>query len=490
MPAAPSYYVPPAPPPVYPGGYPTPPAPPPSPPSPSPSPPVPPPTYTPPPGGAYPPPSPAPPSPSPLPLLPTAFTTCISNYTLGYRYCAVTSGVGSALPFAWADAARTCQTTNASYAGNLVSIASADELKFLLTAFPLTNSTVGYWTGGIYSNVSTVPYYGWTQTTADNTYLASATIAAAVSSTNWIPGWAYADQGLNATTYTGNCLNGYGCGVGLTWTAQGLQYVDEGFPLGVLCKAYLTPLPPSPPSTTPPPLPPASPLPTNNTVPAQASTPRTPGSQYVVLPVTATLYMGYSFCINVQSYPAPFNYQFNDATALAWNNTQNNTGGTFWVMAGDVVVTSNVPNCVSAPPPSAGRKLSAASASSRRALLTSTSSAGTSSGSNVAMGANVNLPPLCTLATAQGLVAAFSAAAVASYTSGQFASNYGITGASVTVSDPYVATYNVPSSSSSNNNLAIGLGVGLGVGIPVLAGAAFAAYYFTKKRTAQEVAPQ
>ena len=82
--------------------------------------------------------------------------------------------------------------------------------------------------------------------------LDSATIAAAVSSTNWIPGWAYADQGLNATTYTGNCLNGYGCGVGLTWTAQGLQYVDEGFPLGVLCKAYLTPLPPS---ATPPPLP-------------------------------------------------------------------------------------------------------------------------------------------------------------------------------------------------------------------------------------------
>ena len=56
----------------------------------------------------------------------------------------------------------------------------------------------------------------------------------------------------------------------------------------------------------------------------------------------------------------------------------------------------------------------------------------------------------------------------------------------MTVSTPYVATYETPSP-STNNNLAIGLGVGLGVGIPVIAGLAFAAYYITKKRTAEKV---
>ncbi len=79
-----------------------------------------------------------------------------------------------------------------------------------------------------------------------NAWLSSTAIAAASTQSTWRPTWAYADQGLDATTYKGNCLNGYGCSIALTWTANngtgGLQYVDAGLPLGVLCKAFLAPL--------------------------------------------------------------------------------------------------------------------------------------------------------------------------------------------------------------------------------------------------------
>ncbi|GAX72631.1 hypothetical protein CEUSTIGMA_g87.t1 [Chlamydomonas eustigma] len=488
-PAVPTFYAPPPPayppPPVY-----SSPPPPPSPPSPSPTPPSPPPpTYNPPP--TYSP----PPSPSPSAPLATSFTTCVSNYTLGYTYCALTSGVNSALPFAWSDAERICETaTNVNFTSpaTLVNIASADELNFLLASFPLTNSTVGYWTAGVKSHYSVnasffLPPSGYLggssasmmmsnssmmmmMSPSANTYLSTATIAAALNSSSWIPGWAYGDQGLNTSTYFGNCLSGYGCGVALTYTAQGLQYVDAGFPLGVLCKAYLATASPPPPI-----LPPASPLPTSNTAPPAATTTRIPGEVYQTLPMTVALTISATGCNNAQQYPAPFEYGFDDATAYAWNMTMNNTpslyaglpnGSSPYMMTGDTVVTSFNPTCAS---------------SGRRSLFQS---------SSIALGANANLPNGFTAAMATSATAQFQSNAKSSYTSGQFASNYGVTGAVVTVLAPVSNTYSSPSSSSSSNNLAIGLGVGLGVGIPVIAGAGFAAYYFTKKKGEQVVNPQ
>lgn len=58
------------------------------------------------------------------------------------------------------------------------------------------------------------------------------------------------------SNYTGNCLNGYGCGVAITFTNKTLQYLDPGFTLGVVCKAKLASNPA--PSGATPPLPPAT----------------------------------------------------------------------------------------------------------------------------------------------------------------------------------------------------------------------------------------
>lgn len=255
--------------------------------------------------------------------------------------------------------------------------------------------------------------------------------------------------------------------------------MDAGFPLGVLCKNFVGYLPPSPPTW-----PPRAPLPTTNDAPTAASTPREPGANYTYYPVTATLYMSAEGCNSADKFPKPFNYQYSDATALAWNRTQNSTGGSAYILTGDVAVSDGYPKASCS---ASGRKLAG---SSRHLLADATASGGTTSGPSVAMAANVNLPPGFTVAQASAVQAKFAAACVQSYTSGQFASNYAITGASVTVSDPKTAIYTVPSSSSSSSNtLALGLGIGLGVGIPVIAGAAFAAYYFMKKREDQAVAP-
>ena len=254
----------------------------------------------------------------------------------------------------------------------------------------------------------------------------------------------------------------------------------------MLCKSYVGFLPPAPPTW-----PPASPLPSSNEAPTAASTPRAPGSTYTYLPVTATLFMSPEACASVSKYPKPFSFQYSDATAAAWNNTQlaQTPPGTAFVLPGDVVVSEGFPKASCG---ASGRKLiqSMAASSSRKVLATGdqSSSAGTSSGPSVAMAASVNLPTGFTVAQATALQSQFASACVKSYTSGQFASNYAITGASVTVSSPQTAVYSVPSSSSSNT-LAIGLGVGLGVGIPVLAGVAFAAYYLSSKKAAEKVAP-
>jgi len=341
----------------------------------------------------------------------------------------------------------------------------------------------GYWTAGVFTNLTTatvtkaLPAYAFGGTSEINAFLQSTTIAAASSSSNWLPTWAYGDQGLNGTTYTGNFINGYGGAVGLTWTSKGLEYVDAGFPLGVLCELFVGYLPPSPPVW-----PPKSPLPTNNDAPTAASTPRADGANYTYVPVAATLYMSAEGCANAEKYPKPFNYMYQDSTALAWNTTQTNNQGTAYILAGDVTVLSNVPSCSST-----GRRLAESSSATRRMLADAKAASGTSSGPNVAMTANVNLPNGYSATQAAALQSAFASACVSAYTSGQFASNYGITGASVTVSDPKTAIYSV---GGSSNALALGLGIGLGVGIPVLAAAIFGIYYLMKKRGDQEVAPQ
>ena len=336
----------------------------------------------------------------------------------------------------------------------------------------------GYWTSGVFTNLTIAgPAYAFGGNSELNAYLQSATIAAASSSNNWLPTWAYGDQGLNGTTtYTGNFINGFGGAVGLTWTAMGLQYVDAGFPMGVLCEAFVGYLPPSPPVW-----PPRSPLPTSDEAPTAASTPRVEGANYTYFPIAATLYMSAEGCASAAKFPKPFNYMYQDSTASAWNTTQTKTGGKAFILAGDVSVLSNVPSCAST-----GRKLAQSSSATRRMLADVTETSGGTTANSVKMTANVNLPSGYSAADATKLQSDFAKACVSAYTSGQFASNYAITGASITVSDPKTATYTVPSSS---NTLALGLGIGLGVGIPLLAAIAFAIYYFSSKRSAEKVTP-
>jgi hypothetical protein len=159
------------------------------------------------------------------------------------------------------------------------------------------------------------------------------------------------------------------------------------------------------------------------------------------------------------------------STAYAWNIAMNNSqslysglpsGSSPYMLPGDTVVTSFNPSC-----------------SGRRSLLAS---------SSIAVGANTNLPNGFTATEASAASIKFSSAATSAYTGSQFASNYGVTEAKVAVGSPINNTYYSPS--SSNNNLAIGVGVGVGVGVPVLAGAGFAAYYLTKKKSEQVVHPQ
>ena len=296
-------------------------------------------------------------------------------------------------------------------------------------------------------------------TDSDNTYLSTAAVTAASTSTSWIPSWAYTEAGL--TGYTGNVINGFGGAIAITSTAKGLQYVDAGFPLGVICKG---PLGLSA-------LPPKAALPSTDAAPPADMTDRSTGN-YTFFPISATLYMTLDDCTKLKVLQTYFKFRYSNTTAAAWNSIQA-TSATY-IKWGDVVPTATSPDftkCIA----STGRKLSATQ--------------GSTSGPSIGMAASVNLPPGYTVDQANAARSQFETAAVKAYTSGQFAADFGVTGADVTVSPAQVATYTAPSSSSSSNTLALGLGVGLGVGVPVIAGLAFAAYYFTKKRGDQEVAP-
>jgi hypothetical protein len=444
---------------------------PPAPPTPSSPPPAYPPAYSPPPSSMYPPPaypasypppsypspsypatypppvySSPPPAPAP-PVAPSTFTKCaIFN---GFNYCASTYDSSAASPnvnpFPWADASTICSQ---KMGASSVYIGTDLELAFIRTNFPLSANTIGYWTAGAKpgGDLNRPAYVTPTIPNTNSTaWLSSQTILPTTSMFN--PVYPWPRYGFDSN-FVGNCASGNGCGVALVFSSAGsvLQYVDTAFSLSILCKAPVN-------------FPPASPYPSS--APPTTSTPRVNGQEYVYLPISVKLLLGIGPCQQIQANPASFDFQFSTVTAGSWNGAVQNIP----ILDGDVPVTGHSYSCV---------------ASGRRSLF--------QAGTSVSTNANTNMPPGVTATQANGNRAAFRNAALNSYQSGQFASNFGVTGAEMTVDPAVTATYYSPSSSSSsNNNLALGLGLGLGLGIPILIGGGFGAYYWYKRRDAQQV---
>jgi len=99
---------------------------------------------------------------------------------------------------------------------------------------------------------------------------------------------------------------------------------------------------------------------------------------------------------------------------------------------------------------------------------------------SAAVSSRVNVPPGVSREQATAATGALQAALVSSLTTGTFANQFGITGASVTVSDPVTTD-------SSDNSLALGLGLGLGLGIPVVIAIIAAVVIVSKRRKNQTV---
>ncbi len=313
-----------------------------------------------------------------------------------------------------------------------------------------------------------------------NAWLSSTAIAAASTQSTWRPTWAYADQGLDATTYKGNCLNGYGCSIALTWTANngtgGLQYVDAGLPLGVLCKAFLAPLTsnttgnntfyplPSGNNTQPsnyttgnntfyPPT-----FNGNNAAPYATATIHPPGSTFVDLYINVTLTIGNNYaCQSIQNFPEPFNYAFEDSTVASWNASMDQNPSIWqgiaspYILTGDIFVLTSSVSCVgsngsspsnsgnSGGPPSNSRNSGCPHSNTPNRGGSSTggppsnsdNSGGSSGAGTVVVYALAGLPTSFSLSMAIASEIVFQANAQAGYTSGQFASNYNVIGASV-----------------------------------------------------------
>jgi hypothetical protein len=313
----------------------------------------------------------------------------------------------------------------------------------------------------MYSAAGWVLRAGMPGAAAEQSYLTSQTIAPASTLSQLIPGYAYADQGYNSS-YIGNCRSGFGCAIGLTFNQSGaLQYVDAGLPMSVLCVSSSSASPP------PPAPPPADPPPTSNTAPPTSESVRPPGSQFVSLSSKAKLFLSAAACNNIAQFPNPFKFQFQGATVLAWQRTvdklaiKTTDGSSPYMLNGDIAVTNLATSCAK-----------------RRSLL---------QGASTSIDSDSNLPNGVSLADAQRARGDFQAASRTAYTTGQFASNYAVTGAEVTVSEPVVKT--APSPSSSSTNLALALGLGLGLGIPIVIGGAAGGYYVYSKRAAQDVVP-
>lgn len=439
-------YVVPPPAPVYgsPPPYPPPPvySPPPAPMPPMPSPPrpFPPPVYTPTP--TYAPTYPSvygSPSPSPPPSN-FAFAKCVDNGA--YRYCAtnltvLSNGTVTGV-MAWADAQVYCNTNNA---GKLAPLTSAADLAFLLANFPSmllnttlsVNTTLAYWTAAVKSAFYPPYNLGWPNSSAFLQANAGA-IAAPTSRYNAV-------LGVSAP-----CTRGLGCAVAFTPSAT-LQYVDPGFYAGVICKQELPP----------------SPAPSGNgTLP---TTPRNPGDTYVSVPLNVTLSLTQAGCQAILAGLANFKGLFSNVSATNWNSAN----PTIIILSGDVPVNDVIITC-------SRRRLSRSLMSSRM-LRQSSSSA--------LVAATMNMPNGVSLDTVNGGLSRFLATASSAYTSGAFASAYGVTGATAVFGTPTVVT--TPTNDSKNNALALGLGIGLGLGIPIICAAIFGVWYMMKRRNAQSV---
>lgn len=90
------------------------------------------------------------------------------------------------------------------------------------------------------------------------------------------------------------------------------------------------------------------------------------------------------------------------------------------------------------------------------------------------------MPPGVSQEQAAASRTTFQAALETSLTSGTFANQFGVTGASVQVSNPV-------STDTSDNSLALGLGLGLGLGIPVVIAIIAAVIIVSKRRKNQTV---
>jgi len=325
--------------------------------------------------------------------------------------------------------------------------ASSAEYNYVTRAFPVasTNNTYGYWTLGGRAGINSKPY-----SLADDegsAFMQSASINS--PSVNYRP-----------ATGNDNCALGYGCAVGVVYSlgVPSLQYMDAALGLSIMCEGPK-------PGTNPPP---AQPYPGFSGLPPAPATADQPGVSRVKIPSSkASLTIGRQACLAIVNNDAPFKIAFAAATAGGFTNS---TG--IVVQAGDVTVTDVAKAC-------------AAAASGRRSLLRWLLQ---SSSSSVTTTFDMLLPPGTSVEAATAANSKFSSQANSIYTSGQFGSNFQVTGASVTMGTP-LSVDGPSDDDDKKRRLALGLGIGLGLGIPILIAIIVGIVLAMKRRGDQNVQP-
>eukprot|EP00195_Chlamydomonas_chlamydogama_P000578 CAMPEP_0202920872 /NCGR_PEP_ID=MMETSP1392-20130828/77083_1 /ASSEMBLY_ACC=CAM_ASM_000868 /TAXON_ID=225041 /ORGANISM="Chlamydomonas chlamydogama, Strain SAG 11-48b" /LENGTH=884 /DNA_ID=CAMNT_0049614391 /DNA_START=111 /DNA_END=2766 /DNA_ORIENTATION=+ len=203
------------------------------------------------------------------------------------------------------------------------------------------------------------------------------------------------------------------------------------------------------------------------------------GQERLQIPSSASLTVSKVACNSIATNKASFIASFQAVTASGFSTS---TGVS--VSATDIEVSSVVTAC----------------AATRRGLL-SGSLLGPStgpkqgrellqSGSSVSVAFNIALPAGVSTDQAKTAGSTLAARSGTLYTSGQFASDFGVTAASLTVQDPVTAgSYSSTDGGDKKKKLALGLGLGLGLGIPVLVALLVAVVLASKRRGAPAVAP-
>ncbi|KAG1670878.1 hypothetical protein FOA52_000380 [Chlamydomonas sp. UWO 241] len=236
----------------------------------------------------------------------------------------------------------------------------------------------------------------------------------------------------------------------LTWDALGanqasMQYIDLAYRAGVLCRKLTAAV-------------------ESNTTSVSVDVPAVPDDvpstnrsasdkDTTSLSIETKLVLSYVGCQVITQRPNEFKYQYQNTTAAAWNRAS-----TLSILPGDVTVTSLRLAC-------GARRMHA------RQLL---------QGSSATVASKITLPPGTSTAQATAAAAAFETAAASAFTSGDFASMFG-------VSDAVVDSSDATSTASSGSNLALGLGLGLGLGIPLVI--AIIAFIIYQRRQRQAVGP-